>query len=393
MKRLVLIISCLLMTAYVGAQQSVELWMQSRMDGELALSPGDTTEFWGFGLYTPPIIPKDIDFVGSVLRFVEGDTVSVHFLNNSPEDHTIHWHGLDVDQANDGVPTTSSVVDPDSNRVYTFVATHAGTFNYHCHVFTTFHLSMGMYGLVVVDPDTLRNTIYTGGPRYTKDYNWLASELNRNWNDNTTSPGLFTLYKATHGMLNGAYGAQLQDGTHDVTGTIDDTIAMRLSSMGYGKVRFIFPPEAEAEMHMSDGRQIPNVIVSDTIDVYSGERCTVLLKPSVGFSSNVQVIYTDVRSDEVITTNEVPIHISGLGLEEQAIEQSIRILGNPVHEQLRVFVENEKITQLSVYSMDGKLLGTKDVEYGVNTFNLPLSVGTYLITSPQMNGAVRFVSY
>ncbi len=392
MKQFVLFIAVLLVTQFSTAQQ-VELWMQSRMDGELALGSGDTTEFWGFGLYTPPIIPKDIEFVGPVLRFVEGDSISVHFLNNSPEDHTIHWHGLDVDQANDGVPTTSSVVDPDSNRVYSFVATHAGTFNYHCHVFTTFHLSMGMYGLIVVDPDTSRNTIYTGGPRYTQEHNWLASELNRNWNDNPISPGLMTLYDATHGMLNGKYGAQLQDGSHDIIGTTDDTIAVRLSSMGYGKVRFIFPPEAEAEIHMSDGRQIPSVIATDTIDVYSGERFTVLLKPSAAINSTVEIVYSDVRSNEEITTNEIPIYIGVTDLDEQNIENGISILGNPFQGQLKVFVHNEAIQTLTIYSMDGKLMGSENVTPGENTLTTQLLSGTYLIHSPKMNGALRVVSY
>ena len=381
----------LLSATSVYGQANEHLWLQSRMTGNYYFPDLSSTEFWGYGLYTPPTPGPQIYLPGPLLRFNQGDTVNVHFLNNSPEQHTIHWHGLDVDQANDGVPTTSSSVDPDSLRIYSFVCTNAGTFNYHCHVLTTLHLAMGMYGLFIVDPDSTRTRIYTNGPRYTKDYNWLSSEMNRNWNDNTLSPGLFTLYEATHVLLNGKSGSQLTTGAYDITGTTDDTIAVRLSNMGYGSVKFIFPPEANMSIHMSDGRAIPAPIVSDTIELFSGERYTVLLNPDMYFTSTVQIEYTDQRTNLPIGTNVVPIIIQGASLDELEGNDLFELIGNPVTEFLTLNVKSNEVKEIEIHNMMGQRVVRSSVNSGINVLPSFLAPGMYIIRSPQVTGTIRFI--
>ena len=83
------------------------------------------------------------------LTYTEGESVQLNFTNPSPESHH-HLHGLDVDQANDGVPGTSFLVTTGDDATYSFDADYPGTFLYHCHVTTTLHLTMGMYGMVLV---------------------------------------------------------------------------------------------------------------------------------------------------------------------------------------------------------------------------------------------------
>lgn len=385
------IILILFIASFSVAQTNQDIWIQSRMDGNLTLSDGTSTNFWGFGLYTPPNPGTQISLPGPLLRFNEGDTVNVHFLNNSAEDHTIHWHGLDVDQDNDGVPTTSSVVDPDSLRVYTFICSNSGTYNYHCHVLTTLHLSMGMYGMFVVDPDSNRDHIYTNGPSYTKDYNWLASELDTNWTKNPTSPGLFSLYGATNFLINGKEGSQLISGHNEVTGTTNDTIAMRLSNMGYGMVRYIFPPEANASIHMSDGRALPNIVTNDTIDIYSGERYTLLLDPNSEFTGTIYAEYYDVRNNNLMGTNTVPMIIQNVGLDEFEIDPGFELYPNPVLDYFAVRISDDEISELDIYDLMGKLIMTIEVNQGTNIIPSSLSQGTYLIGQPASNLKVRFV--
>ena len=53
------------------------------------------------------------------------------------------------------------------DATYSFDADYPGTFLYHCHVTTTLHLTMGMYGMVLVTrPDF---TLFEGGPAYVED--------------------------------------------------------------------------------------------------------------------------------------------------------------------------------------------------------------------------------
>ncbi len=109
----------------------------SEMDGIHILEDGTALPFWGYGLSSV----GEITLPAPVLTYTLDQNVNIVFSNPSPESHTIHLHGLDVDQANDGVPSTSFNIPLNGTGSYQFVADHAGTVLYHCHVTTTLHLS------------------------------------------------------------------------------------------------------------------------------------------------------------------------------------------------------------------------------------------------------------
>ena len=47
---------------------------------------------------------------------------------------TLHWHGVDLPNAEDGVAgVTQNAVAPRGRYVYRFVAEHTGTYRYHSH--------------------------------------------------------------------------------------------------------------------------------------------------------------------------------------------------------------------------------------------------------------------
>ena len=80
--------------------------MFAGMDGILMNDNGMEIPTWGYGLTADGFITVP----GPLLEYETGDDVNLAFVNDSPESHTIHLHGLDVDQANDGVPATSFLV-------------------------------------------------------------------------------------------------------------------------------------------------------------------------------------------------------------------------------------------------------------------------------------------
>ncbi len=88
---------------------------------------------------------------GPVLRAVEGDTVEVTLVNESVEDGaTLHWHGIDVPNAADGVAgVTQDAVMPGEQFVYRFVA-QSGTYWYHSHQVSHEQVRRGLFGAVVV---------------------------------------------------------------------------------------------------------------------------------------------------------------------------------------------------------------------------------------------------
>jgi L-ascorbate oxidase len=65
---------------------------------------------------------------GPVLRFTEGEEVTINVTNNLDEDTSIHWHGLILPYQQDGVPTISfDGIKPGETFTYTFPIIQTGT--------------------------------------------------------------------------------------------------------------------------------------------------------------------------------------------------------------------------------------------------------------------------
>ena len=91
---------------------------------------------------------------GPVIRARQGQLVEVTLVNQSVADGvTLHWHGIDVPNAEDGVAgITQDAVPVGGRHVYRFVATDAGTYWYHSHQMSHEQVERGLLGPLVVDP-------------------------------------------------------------------------------------------------------------------------------------------------------------------------------------------------------------------------------------------------
>ena len=88
---------------------------------------------------------------GPEIRVREGDVIHVTLKNYLPEGTTIHWHGIPLQNAMDGVPgITQPAVQPGETFVYEFEARPAGSFIYHSHA--GLQLDQGLYGPLVIEP-------------------------------------------------------------------------------------------------------------------------------------------------------------------------------------------------------------------------------------------------
>src|SRR6185312_8824020 len=94
------------------------------------------------------------DWPFPVLRMTQGESLSVR-LDNALSQHTsIHWHGVRVPNAMDGVPyLTQAPVRPGERFTYRFSPPDAGTYFFHPHCNTAEQLGRGLLGaLIVEDP-------------------------------------------------------------------------------------------------------------------------------------------------------------------------------------------------------------------------------------------------
>jgi CopA family copper-resistance protein len=86
-----------------------------------------------------------------LIRLREGQNVRLRVINDLTEDSSIHWHGLLVPPAMDGVPGISFPgIKPRSTFIYEFPIKQSGTYWYHSH--SGLQEQLGHYGPIVIDP-------------------------------------------------------------------------------------------------------------------------------------------------------------------------------------------------------------------------------------------------
>lgn len=92
---------------------------------------------------------------GPLIHAKRGDQLRVHFENAFTEPTTIHFHGIRLPNAMDGVPDmTQPAVPPGASFDYAFTLPDAGLYWYHPHCDTLSELGAGLYGAILVDdPD------------------------------------------------------------------------------------------------------------------------------------------------------------------------------------------------------------------------------------------------
>jgi len=87
-----------------------------------------------------------------VFRIQRGERVSVTLKNALKQHTSIHWHGIRLPNAMDGVPyLTQRPVQPGESFAYRFTPPDAGTYFFHPHCNTTEQLGRGMVGVLIVD--------------------------------------------------------------------------------------------------------------------------------------------------------------------------------------------------------------------------------------------------
>ena len=106
---------------------------------------------------------------GAELRLRQGDRLRVEVENGLDVPTTVHWHGIRLPNAMDGVPdVTQPPIPPGGRFTYEFTLPDAGTFWYHPHLGAPEQVGRGLYGaLIVEEPDA---------PRVDRDVVWVLSD-------------------------------------------------------------------------------------------------------------------------------------------------------------------------------------------------------------------------
>jgi FtsP/CotA-like multicopper oxidase with cupredoxin domain len=124
----------------VGGVREFELF-GATTDWEI--TPGKTVKAMAYNGQVP----------GPIIRATEGERVRIKFTNKLSESTGVHWHGIKVPNAMDGVPfITQPPIEPGGTFVYEFVAGPFGSHMYHSHHDATLQVGTGMLGPFLVMP-------------------------------------------------------------------------------------------------------------------------------------------------------------------------------------------------------------------------------------------------
>ncbi len=165
---------------------------------------GPTVETWAYGDRAP----------GPLIRATAGDFLRIRVDNQLPADTTVHWHGVALHNAADGVPgLTQDPIGAGDSYLYEFTAPDPGTFFYHPHVGV--QLDRALYAPLIIDD-----------PNEPGDYDLEWVVVLDDWVDGTGRTPDDVLAELTGGSTGGSEGM----GGTDMGGT--DMGGMDMGGMG-----------------------------------------------------------------------------------------------------------------------------------------------------------------
>ncbi|MCV0428065.1 MAG: multicopper oxidase family protein [Roseibium sp.] len=204
-----------------------------------------------------------------VLRFKQGQKTSIDVRNELDEASVVHWHGLRIANAMDGVPyLTQYPIESGQSFRYEFTPPDAGTFWYHPHCNTLEQMARGLTGVMVVE-EAEDPGFDTDLPLNIRDFR-LGSD------------GQFiALFKARNAARGGTLGTVSTvnwkvDPVYEVTA--GSLVRLRLAVTDVTRVGRYEIEGGEAQVIAIDSNPLPKPMPASEIVLSPGQRADVALR-------------------------------------------------------------------------------------------------------------------
>jgi len=127
---------------------------------QLTPTPYPQTAIWGYNGNVP----------GPELRLRQGERLRVAVENQLDEETTVHWHGIRLPNAMDGVPhlTQKPIAANGGKFLYEFDVPDAGTYWYHPHQRSYEQVGRGLYGPLIIEERE--------PPQVDRDITWILDD-------------------------------------------------------------------------------------------------------------------------------------------------------------------------------------------------------------------------
>jgi FtsP/CotA-like multicopper oxidase with cupredoxin domain len=254
---------------------------------------GPSTEVWAYGS-TP----------GPVLRVKQGERLRVPVTNNLPDPTTVHWHGLRIDNAMDGVPfLTQPPIRPGETFSYDFPAKDAGTFWYHPHVNSAEQVGRGLSGALIVEE--------AESPAVDRDLVWIVDDWRIDENGSLAPFGSF--HDLSHGGRMGNVATFNGKAGESLTVRSGERIRMRLINAANARVFGLRFGGTETWRIAIDGHPVPPTRMGGGLVVVApGGRVDLILDMTGKPGERFEIVESYYRRHsftlaEIVYSDETPL--------------------------------------------------------------------------------------
>lgn len=249
------------------------------------------TDIWGYGGTAP----------SPVLRVAQGARLQRQFINNLPQASSVHWHGIRIDNAMDGVPgLTQDAVAPGDSFDYDFEVPDAGTYWYHSHNRSYEQVARGLHGaLIVEEPDAI-------------DVDRDEVLLLDDWLIDTDTAQLFPEFEDPHSRSHGGRIGNLTttNGIYDRMMTVQrhERLRLRLINASNARIFELGLQGLEGWIVALDGMPLPAPEpISGTILLGSGQRADLIVDVLAEDGTSAYL----ARAEDRQATPQVTFQVSG----------------------------------------------------------------------------------
>ncbi|MBM7858333.1 multicopper oxidase family protein [Lentzea nigeriaca] len=205
------------------------------------VSPGNVRQAFAYNGTVP----------GPVIRVNEGDTVRFIVQNDLPESTSLHWHGMDLPNDQDGVPgLTQPEIEPGQSFTYEWKAISTGTHWYHSHMHGD-QEGKGLYGSLEVVPRL-------GDIAAARDYRLIIGD----------------------GPLGFVFNGKSFPATAPLRARVGERVRIRLIGSGPEMIHPIHLHGGYFELVAQDGRRLPLPQQMDTVLVGVGQTYDIVWTPT-----------------------------------------------------------------------------------------------------------------
>lgn len=253
----------------------------------LTLLDGRALDVWAYNDQVP----------GPTLRVRVGDTIRARLKNELPQPTTIHWHGVRLPNAMDGVPwVTQPPVLPGESFLYEFIARDPGTFWFHPHVRGSEQVERGLYGVLIVEPEE---------PLSGRDLVWVLDD----WlldERGQIDPRFVTPRDLAH---DGRWGDVVTvNGQHrpELAVTAGERTRVRIVNVANGRVFALDLSGLDARVVAFDGLSVGRTIDAGTVELAPGNRVDLALLPAAARAGQtLSLVDRFTRREHVVATVRV----------------------------------------------------------------------------------------